>query len=300
MLVTTLDRVMASLMGPCDLFIGMSGLALRSAVSARERFGAKVFLERGSSHIVSQQEILEAIPGTNPPAVSRFEVIREQEGYELADVISVPSRHVVQSFLERGVFAERLFRNPYGVDLDMFPPTPAPKTKTHTVIFVGTWSLRKGCDILWQACCNADAWNILHVGPIGDAPLPHSIRCVHHDPVPQSELTHFYSLAHVSVLASREEGLSLVQAQALASGLPLVCTNRSGGEDLRELLEDPEWITVVPHDDAGALGKGIARALIRAEQQTGKRNILGTTRHLLSWKAYGARYNAEILKRCSS
>jgi hypothetical protein len=40
--------------------------------------------------------------------------------------VVVPSVHVEQSFLDLGFPAEKLFRNPYGVDLSMFAPTAAP------------------------------------------------------------------------------------------------------------------------------------------------------------------------------
>ena len=62
--------------------------------------------------------------------------------------------------------------------------------------------------------------------------FPNSERFVHYDFVPQWRLGEFYAQAHVFAIASKEEGLALVQLQALASGLPLVCTDRTGGGDL--------------------------------------------------------------------
>jgi glycosyltransferase involved in cell wall biosynthesis len=41
-----------------------------------------------------------------------------------------------------------------------------------------------------------------------------------------------YSQASVLVLASVEEGLALVQAQAMACGVPIVATTNTGAEDL--------------------------------------------------------------------
>jgi glycosyltransferase involved in cell wall biosynthesis len=132
---------------------------------------------------------------------------------------------------------------------------------------------------------------LMHVGAIGDAPLPNGALFVHHDPVPQWRLKEFYGQASVFVQASRQEGLSLVQAQALACGLPVVCTDRTGGEDLREFLEDPRWIVVVPHDDPEALRQGIDKAISLAAGQNGLRSMLGEMgRGNLSWAAYGARY----------
>ncbi|MFR7464137.1 MAG: glycosyltransferase [Phocaeicola vulgatus] len=50
--------------------------------------------------------------------------------------------------------------------------------------------------------------------------------------IPESELVNYYSKAKVFVLLSKDEGLALVQPQAVACGLPLVITKHTGGDDL--------------------------------------------------------------------
>jgi glycosyltransferase involved in cell wall biosynthesis len=293
LLQRAVDGLVARWLEPCDVFIGMSGLCVKSAQAAREEYGAKIFLERGSRHILSQKEILEAIPGMPRPAVPEFNVRRELWGYDFADVISIPSRHVERSFLEQGFPPEKLFRNPYGVDLTMFPPTPKPQNKAPTLVFAGTWSLRKGCDVLAEALCG-QPWRLIHVGAVADAALPRLANFESRDFVPQSKLASVYGEADVFVHPSREEGLSVVQAQALSCGLPLVCTDRTGGEDLREFLDDPSWVTVVPTGDAAALRHGIEQALAKADTQTGMRDIFGAARERLSWRAYGKRYSQKL------
>jgi starch synthase len=283
-------------MEPCDVFIGMSGLCVRSARAAREKFGAKIFLERGSRHILSQKEILEAIPGMRKPAVPEFNVRRELWGYDFADVVSIPSRHVERSFLERGFPAKKLFCNPYGVDLTMFPPTPKPANKIPTLVFAGTWSLRKGCDVLAKAV-EGRPWRLIHAGAVADAPLPKLANFESLGFVPQSKLARIYGQADVFVLPSRQDGFGMVLSQALACGLPLVCTDRTGGEDLREFLDDPSWVTVVPAGDAAALRHGIEQAIAKAGTQNGFRDILGSQRGRFSWRAYGERYDAELKRR---
>ena len=67
----------------CDVFICMSGIYLEAARFARRRYGARIWLERGSRHILSQDRILAAIDGAERP--SRFTVRRELAGYEMAD-----------------------------------------------------------------------------------------------------------------------------------------------------------------------------------------------------------------------
>ena len=262
LMVSLVDRLIAWRLEPCDVFIGMSGICVLSARAARERYGAKVLIERGSRHILSQQSILGALEkkGLKAGTVPEYAIRRELQSYAIADRIVVGSHHVVESFVNEGVPEERLFRNPYGVDFGMFQPTTAPADLKPTVLFVGGWMYRKGVDVLIAALKELEGINLLHVGDV-DAPLTTTEYFEHHDSVPQWQLSSFYARAHIFVLASREEGLSLVQAQALASGLPVVCTDRTGGGDLKVMLEDPSWITVVPHDDANALAQAIQQML---------------------------------------
>jgi starch synthase len=300
LLKSMVDRSIARRLEPCDVFIGMSGLTIESARAARQRYGAKVFIERGSRHILSQKAILDEVTRISPNAqtVSDDAVDREQATYDAADVVVVPSRHAMRSFVDQSFPTARLFRNPYGVDLDMFEPTAIPTSGSAKVLFVGTWSYQKGCDVLTEAIASfRGTVDLLHVGTVGDAPLPQNDWFRHFDPVPQWQLREHYARAHVFVIASREEGLALVQAQALACGLPVVCTDRTGGEDLKELLGLSDGIFVVPSDDAGALAAAIEHALVwsRDRFQAGAtRDLLGASRERLSWRAYGQRYSARI------
>ena len=295
-LLRSMDTLIASRLEPCDVFIGMSGLCVESAREAKRKHGAVVFIERGSRHILSQKEILESMPGRRreSSAVPAHAVERELEGYGIADMITVPSKHVERSFLERGFPAGKMFRNPYGVDLRMFHQTPAPPRDPPTILFVGSWSYRKGCDILVEAWRMLKDVRLVHVGAIGDAPLPGDSNFLHFKPVPQWDLNRYYGMAHVFVLASREEGLSLVQLQALACGLPVVCTDRTGGEDIREMISDPTPVSVVPAGQSPPLAEAIRSALQIVRDGSRNRDYLGDSREMLSWRNYGERYHRKM------
>jgi len=299
LLYTAVDRLAARAVGPCDVLIGMSQMSAASMRSVRRRFGARTVLERGSRHIESQRQILAALAGSDAGAetVPSWAVRRELAEYEIADRIAVPSRHVEQSFVERGVPAHKLFRNPYGVDLDMFPATAVPPADARaTIIMVGKWSLRKGCDVLTEAWRRLAVRGVRlrHVGGLGDAPIPADPGFEHCGPVDQRALTRCYAEAHVFALASREEGLALVQVQALASGLPVAATDRTGADDLTECLEDPRAIAIAPADDAGALAQALEAQLAYARSMTGVRDLLRSARAQLSWREYGRRYDAML------
>jgi glycosyltransferase involved in cell wall biosynthesis len=164
----------------------------------------------------------------------------------------------------------------------------------------GTWSLRKGSDVLVDAWRELTGVKLLHVGPLGDAPLPTDPGFEHVDAVPQSALPAYYAKADVFALASREEGLALVQVQALASGLPIVCTARSGGEDLKQWLSTPDTIQVVPPDDVAAFSGALRLALDRRASPGTLRDPLGPARRELSWRAYAERYERRIVEELES
>ncbi len=293
--ITALDALAAHIIEPCDVFIGMSGMSTKAALAVRRKYKAMIWIERGSRHILSQKKILSGLPGCRQ--VSSFSVRREMADYVLADTIVIPALHVERSFLEHQAPPAVLFRNAYGVDLNMFPPTPAPNGIRPTIIMVGCWSLRKGCDVLLRAWRRLLGVRLIHVGSVSDLPLPNDSSFEHHDHVPPSQLSGFYAQSHVFALPSREEGMAVVQAQALASGLRLVCSDRAGGEDLREFTDSPQRISVVEADDVDQLAEALKVALAEAITEQGLRDGLGNSRARLGWPAYGKRYELELERR---
>ena len=146
-------------------------------------------------------------------------------------------------------------------------PSDSDSDKELSLLFVGTWSLQKGCDLLVSAMARTPGVRLVHVGSIGrDLAFPtDDARFVHIDPVPQTELRRFYAEADAFVLASRQDGFGVVLAQALASGLPVICTDRTGGADLAHTPALAQRITVIPHDDLSALAA--ARGWIAGSSQ---------------------------------
>lgn len=281
----------------CDVLIGMSGMSAAAATRVRERFGAKIWIERGSRHILSQRRILDAIPSGSRrgPAVTDFAVERELADYATADRVAVPSSHVQRSFIEEGFPADNIFVNPYGVDLTMFPALEAAPPVPPTILMAGMWSGQKGCDVLTAAWRSLRGVRLVHVGPVGDVALPTDERFTHYDAVDQAHLKEFYSLAHVVVLPSRQDGFGLVLLQSLACARRIVCTNRTGGEDLKAMVPEASTVTVVPADDAPALATALREALDAAiHDAAGPRDLLGPSRANFSWAAYAKRYSDEL------
>jgi starch synthase len=292
----SLNRAVMMRLAPCEVFICMSGIYLEAARFAKQRFGAAIWLHRGSRHILSQDEILAAIPGAERP--SPLTIRRELAGYALADRIVIPSGHVRESFRRDEADYAKLFYNPYGADLAMFPLRREQiPVEPFSVLFVGIWSFRKGCDLLTEAVRQVAGMRLIHIGSIGDLTFPaDGGRFTHIDPVPQPELARFYAAADVFVLASREDGFGVVLSQALACGLPLICTDRTGGADLAHTPALAARITVVPAGDSGALAQAIAAWRDRLRAGCGPPPLPVSDRETLSWATYGRRHSDELLQ----
>ncbi|HEY7975204.1 MAG TPA: glycosyltransferase family 4 protein, partial [Ktedonobacterales bacterium] len=290
-----LNRAVIARLQPCDVIIGMSGIYLEALEYAKSRFGARVWLERGSRHILSQDEILAALPGAERP--SRSAIDRELAGYALADRIVVPSRHVVENFERYPEARAKLFRNPYGVDLAMFPRRADPRADaTFRLLNVGGWSRRKGSDVLAEAVGALAGIRLTHVGDVLDCAFPDSARFIHRPPIKQHKLSDCYAHADAFILASRQDGFGMVLAQALASGLPIICTDRTGGADLAHTPALADRITVTPHGDALALASAISSLRERLEHGPPLAPLAEADVEAISWSAYGRRYQEELLR----
>lgn len=236
------DRHVAHHLPACDLFCGLSSSGLQTGRIAKTR-AAKYVCDRGSSHIRYQDNLLrdehdrQGIPfaGIDPRVIAY-----EEAEYDLADAITVPSTFALGSFVQSGIRADKLRLAPYGVDLSKFFPVARPNDQEFSVLFVGSVSVRKGIVYLLEAFrrLRHDRKRLTIAGPIDSntekflAPIRTdvSVRVLGH--VPQEQLRWLMSSSHVMVLPSIEEGLALVQAQAMACGCPVIASDNTGASDL--------------------------------------------------------------------
>jgi glycosyltransferase involved in cell wall biosynthesis len=284
------DRAVARRLEPADLVVAWSGMALHTHRRARE-LGALGVVERGSSHIAFQRDVLEEERrrwGLGGPApVDPWVVEKELREYEEADAIGIPSSFVRRSFLARGVPESKLLQVPYGVDLREFRPAPK-QTPGFRAIYVGALSLRKGIPDLLEAARLAQV-ELWLVGPRQAEVEPflrrYEGRFEYRGSFPQSQLAGQYAQADVFVIASIEEGLALVIPQALACGLPVICTTNSGGDDL---VRDGVNGFVVPIRDPEAMAARIAALRDDAERLAAmKRAAAESVAQGHSWRDYG-------------
>ena len=293
------DEWVASRIGTCDVVVGLSGSALKTGPLVQSR-GGKYVCDRGSSHIRYQTAILNeehrrwGVPVE--PSPQRI-IEREEAEYAAADAITVPSEFARRSFLEFGVPPEKVVKVPYGVLLSRFRPTVRPAAGTFDVLFAGTVCLRKGVPYLLQAfqMLKHPRKRLRLAGAVEPETMEVLERLgLNHVEVlgrmPQEKLAEYMSASHVMVLPSIEEGLALVQAQAMACGCPLISSLHTGGEDL---FQDGVEGFLVPIRSPEAIHDRLAQ--LAADPHLQQRMSAAAQLRVESfggWTSYGEKYTS--------
>jgi glycosyltransferase involved in cell wall biosynthesis len=237
------DKLASKKIEECDIFTAWAGFGLNSFKKAKS-FGAKIVLECGSTHINYSQKILKEeyeIFGIKP----RFDVVAHPKiiekilkEYEETDYIAIPSSFVKRTFLENNISESKLLTISYGVDLTNFRQIPK-EDNIFRIIFAGTICLRKGVQYLLKAFKELNLPNseILFLGNISPELIPILEKYKNMQNIKIKKVSHFelykeYSQGSVFVLPSIEEGFARVIPEAMACGLPVICTTNTGGEDI--------------------------------------------------------------------
>ena len=282
--------------------------AAHEILSSSSRSPGTVLVDRASAHRVEQDRILEkefSVHGRTWPARPRSMTKREVEEYAASDGLIVPSLFVLRTFQQQGFPPERIHLAGLGVNLSAFRGGSA-RPAGLRILYAGSLSIRKGIPRLLQAfsMANLPEAKLQLVGGItGEIRplvrnLPPSIELIGH--VPQARLAEIYRAGSFFVMPSVEEGQAMVQLQAMACGLPLICTDRTGGEDLLMKSgpgEDlPEGIReypagfLVPAADEKRLAEALRRLALTPGLLAAKRNnVANMDFSPFSWKAYAGR-----------
>ena len=218
--------------------------------------------------------------------------------YANCDKIEVPSHFARQSFVDEGVAAGRLLHNTIGVATDKFSPAPK-EDNCFRVIYVGALTLRKGVQYLLQAwhelaLPRAELWIIGN--PTQEASpflSKYGGSFKSFAAVPLAALRWYYSQGSVFAICSVEEGLAMVQVQAMACGLPLIATTNTGAADL---VADGEQGFIIPIRNIDVLKEKILYMYQHeAERQRMATAALAQARRF-TWDAYGERAVSEYAR----
>ena len=260
--IQSFDHSVANNMTHCDIFHCFSSFGLKSHKIAKSRFGSKCIVERGSSHIEFQNEILkEEYKSLNIkyPGIDKRIIDKELEEYNFCDRIIVQSSFAKSTFIKKGFTDDKIITLPLGVNLNVFKKANKLDQKFR-VLAVGTLSVRKGSIYLLKAI-----YKIHHIhklknfefvfnGHIHDEILPiitnYRSLIDYVGTRPFDQLYKLYSQASVFVLPTIEDGFGNVIAEAMACGVPVIATTNCGSIDI---ISDGIDGFIVPIRDSNAI-----------------------------------------------
>ena len=194
----------------------------------------------------------------NPPNVtaadSDYAEIEKQE-WAAATIIICPSEFVRDGLVKAGADAARIRVVPYGVNVPDRPPEIKDRMSPRPlrVLVAGKVCLQKGSQVVYDAAkLLQDKVQIRMVGSL--AGLPETIlgrlrTCIDVlGPVPRPVMPNHYSWADVLLLPSLCEGSATVIYEALAHGVPAICTPNTGS-----VVRDGMDGFIVPIRDSAAV-----------------------------------------------
>jgi glycosyltransferase involved in cell wall biosynthesis len=286
-----------------DVFIGWSGMSLNSIQAAKKK-GMITILERGSSHIKYQDEILHieyyffGLDFRIDPNVLNKE-LRE---YSVCNFISVPSNFVRRSFEQKGVPKNKLFVNNYGSS-NYFKKLnlSIQKNRKFRILYLGAITIQKGIKYLLQALhlmnVNVEDYEVWFIGSVSkemketiDELILENCKFLGH--IEHYKLAEYISSCDVAIQPSNQEGLSMVIPQIMSCGVPVIATTNTGGEDL---IINGETGFIVAIRDPKAIADNIEFLFNNPDKLKEMKTFLENNPVDLSWNAYGDRY-AKFLK----
>lgn len=169
-----------------------------------------------------------------------------QKEYDYGDFFLVGSQIVKKSVEYCGIDESVIAVNPYGVDIRKFYALPKENVSTPLkLIVVGQLNRRKGIHQLLEVVARYSVDEVtldLAGGYEASSDIYLKYKdCENikfHGFVTHDVLYKMYQESHVFVLPSFAEGMALVGLEALASGLPLLCSDCTGINDLVDPYEN--------------------------------------------------------------
>jgi glycosyltransferase involved in cell wall biosynthesis len=304
----TLDHHVSRHLSTPTILLALSGSGLHAGRRAQLLGGVHI-CDRGSSHIRTQAKLLneeyhrygQIWKGIDPRSIAK-----EEEEYEKADFISVPSQFCFDSFIAQGIPEAKLIKVPYGARLERFSPDGCHESDDDAfrVLFVGCAGPRKGFLDLLEAfqrlnhprkCLTLIGSQTSEALAILETVDQSSIDIV--GSVPNIELRRHYSRASVFVLPSIEEGLAMVIGEAMACGCPVIASTNTGASEL--ISEGVEGFIVPirsPQQIADRLQQLADQPQLRAHMGQA---ALARIKRIGGWDVYGEAWSS-VLHRISN
>lgn len=180
---------------------------------------------------------------------------------ELTDYFLAASEIVEKSLKFCGAKDEKIIRVPYGVDVSKYTPAINQNTEGPLKLILVGGGYRKGLDMLFDIVSKYTSdevqleivGNYVSIKPLID--LYTNVKNITYGGfLTPDELLKRYQNANVFILPSIGEGMALVGLEAMACGLPLICSENTGVNDL---ITNYENGIVIPVGDPSAIKNAI-------------------------------------------
>ena len=305
---TAFDRTVAKYISESDGAIyAYEDWAYHSFLKARD-FGLATLYELPTSYFLEKATLLSRnverepdlksyFPGLNEPEIK---LIRKERELELAEVVICPSTFVLKSITGRVPINSRVHVIPYGVDT-----TVAPKIwqrddfhRPLKLVYAGALVPQKGLHYLFQALDSLPfySYTLTLAGRwiSGYREWLDRRYQVHYEyigHVPHHNLYDVYRANHVLVLPSICDGFGLILLEAMASGIPVIATDRTGAPDVLTHGREGFLVRAGSTED---LVKAIERCLDDTESLAEMGTLARRKAEELSWSAYRRRLIATL------
>jgi len=204
----------------CDVIIVWSSYG---AFFNHTKLGKPVIIIRGSHHVDTQFELL-GMTWTIKGLVSRFLELRD---YDNAYKITVPTEEIANDPKWKRL-RDKLVVSEYGFE-DLKKPHSLPNASRIELLFVGILSYQKGLDRLRNIFQDEDSNLMLTlVGRLEyrGFKIPSSWNYL--GELQGNEVSNLMYSKDILILLSRQEGMARVGLEAIARGMPVIATPRSG------------------------------------------------------------------------
>lgn len=208
----------------------------------------------------------------------------------LAEVIIANSSLTARSHVSVGADPAKVFAVPLAAPPPIGGVVDDAKARERplTVMWAGTFSLRKGAHYLIDAWRRLGAGSKARLEVYGQAHVPPTLSAVmpdtvtFHGSVPRPILFEAYQSADVLVFPTLSDGFGLVVTEAMAHGLPVITTDQAGAAD----LVSPDNGLIVPAADPRALADALQWCLDNRERLQAMRFHALATAGRRQWSDY--------------
>jgi glycosyltransferase involved in cell wall biosynthesis len=239
------------------------------------------------------QKEIEKVPEANASLMEETEMsplfAHNDETFAMADAVICASSFTKHSLASAGSTAPAHVVG-YGVDLDLFSArTTAPVAKPLTVGFVGALSQRKGARYLLGAMAalpKGSAKLIIYTRASVDRDLMRGLESVDIEirgGLSDAALAADLKQCDLVALPSIAEGFGLVILEAMACGVPVLCTTSTGGADF---IQHRQNGLLIEPGSASAIEQELVWALTHRDElfQIGQAARVEAEKH--TWAAY--------------